>query len=41
MYGIREPVFRLLLASPQSRLTQIMKFTQETYYEDENLDIAG
>lgn len=33
--------FRLLLSSPQSELTQIIKFTQEAYTEDENLDIAG
>ena len=33
--------FRLLLSSPQSELTQIIKFTQEAYSEDENLDIAG
>ncbi len=33
--------FRLLLSSPKSELTQLIKFTQERYSEDENLDIAG
>ncbi|MDE7246899.1 MAG: transposase [Lachnospiraceae bacterium] len=33
--------FRLLLSSPRSELTQIIKFTQEAYSGDENLDIAG